>query len=1104
MKSPRDMNVIQIEITNACVNRCSNCTRFCGHHRKPFIMDFDTFTKAVQSMKGFKGVVGIMGGEPTLHPEFARFVSYFRENFGFDSLDRVWHRPGQNFINHITKTSFDFTKHNRRGLWSSITPRYVEYFETIQDTFGFQCLNDHSTASMHQPLLVTRKELGISDEKWYELRDACWIQNYWSASISPKGAFFCEIAAALDMLLDGPGGWPIEPGWWERKPEDFTEQLHWCELCSAALPMPSRDARMGIDDISPHWQELLTKIRSPKLRRGTVNIFDIETYCFDQYKVIDNMQPYLSDNRERVVGQRKILAPKNISLYLHIADNSGIPALQTALGSTLLPDRNFVIISDLPEAKAICKEHGVQIFSPTQYTVQEINAATHSTDWVALARNMLPSPSMLKRLSELIFNPGTLYSLRKTGARQAELAFFNTRAESLRESLQLDQLADKFPDGKQYMLPHNFFTQCSLYYPTENSGHDGLPTIFTPVQRDAFQQAGTSTTSIWQNYASDPLFPLLQWVRTNDTESDIVGINGQSDFFLFGKDISPHALIESDKICRDWIKDIPEAMACWDGESLRELLADKDMATAIAVPVRFCNPEWKLCRDWALSRCGDQILQILEDAIATEAPDYVLNFEEILNADSVVMRPFFLMKRCLFEKFFAMADAVLEKALGSQTALRLTADKKHVPTVLLTILLNVFANRAESLAPNSTRQLPYASLRHGAASLHPLPPSQEISDTSVLVVSACDPSSITQFSILLASLCVHAQKDTHYDVVLLSCNISQDAETLLHDQVSEYKNISLRILDCSQLNLPYTHLSIHISDLLLEYDKALYMAPQMLFCTDPKKIYCYDIQRHYCAAVPIAYKLDDKKSLVQIDTSVLLLNLSMIRNSDMQRSLYASLSTKTLIHEIINKTLEGDFLPLPPEASVDVSIKNKGDYPLKLLAGQMKACAQPLALNFVNAQTVLSENNTFFASRYWQIARRSPWYERLLASTNKTGKNSTDIAERALPQLHQIPLPRDVKQKLIHALLPKYAVTQQLLRSGFFDIPFYIAANPDVAKEGVDPVLHYVKFGWKEGRDPAPWFSTKKYLETYPDVAASRLNPFYHYLTYGINEERTI
>jgi MoaA/NifB/PqqE/SkfB family radical SAM enzyme len=79
MRSPKDMRTIQIDITNACVHKCSNCTRFCGHHKKPFFMEWETFKKAVDSLSGFKKRIGIMGGEPTLHPQFERFVRYLGE-----------------------------------------------------------------------------------------------------------------------------------------------------------------------------------------------------------------------------------------------------------------------------------------------------------------------------------------------------------------------------------------------------------------------------------------------------------------------------------------------------------------------------------------------------------------------------------------------------------------------------------------------------------------------------------------------------------------------------------------------------------------------------------------------------------------------------------------------------------------------------------------------------------------------------------------------------------------------------------------------------------------------------------------------------------------
>ncbi|MFM8754251.1 MAG: hypothetical protein ACKODL_06105, partial [Phenylobacterium sp.] len=67
-----------------------------------------------------------------------------------------------------------------------------------------------------------------------------------------------------------------------------------------------------------------------------------------------------------------------------------------------------------------------------------------------------------------------------------------------------------------------------------------------------------------------------------------------------------------------------------------------------------------------------------------------------------------------------------------------------------------------------------------------------------------------------------------------------------------------------------------------------------------------------------------------------------------------------------------------------------------------------------------------------------------------------------------------------------------------FDPVFYRTVYDDVARAGADPFLHYAETGWREGRDPAPWFSTSAYLEQRPDVAG--LDPFAHYLRRGWRE----
>jgi hypothetical protein len=70
------------------------------------------------------------------------------------------------------------------------------------------------------------------------------------------------------------------------------------------------------------------------------------------------------------------------------------------------------------------------------------------------------------------------------------------------------------------------------------------------------------------------------------------------------------------------------------------------------------------------------------------------------------------------------------------------------------------------------------------------------------------------------------------------------------------------------------------------------------------------------------------------------------------------------------------------------------------------------------------------------------------------------------------------------------------------DADFYRARYPDAAREGTDPAVHYLRQGWREGRQPNPWFDTLFYLQRYPDVASSGMNPLVHYIRHGRADRR--
>jgi hypothetical protein len=129
-------------------------------------------------------------------------------------------------------------------------------------------LNTHETVCKHQSLLIASKDVIPCEADRLALIDKCWVQRRWASGITPKGFFFCEVAAAFDMIFNGPGGLPLEPGVWKKPLSDFSEQMDWCNYCSAAIPLKPRKDSDEIDDVSPTTLEMLKAVDSPCIKNG--------------------------------------------------------------------------------------------------------------------------------------------------------------------------------------------------------------------------------------------------------------------------------------------------------------------------------------------------------------------------------------------------------------------------------------------------------------------------------------------------------------------------------------------------------------------------------------------------------------------------------------------------------------------------------------------------------------------------------------------------------------------------------------------------------------------------------------------------------------------
>lgn len=347
-----------------------------------------------------------------------------------------------------------------------------------------------------------------------------------------------------------------------------------------------------------------------------------------------------------------------------------------------------------------------------------------------------------------------------------------------------------------------------------------------------------------------------------------------------------------------------------------------------------------------------------------------------------------------------------------------------------------------------------------AATLHPAFPHKK----AVTVVMAADDHYVPYLSVLLQSLKDVADAARCYDLVVLTTNISEENQRTLKQHV-ERDNIRLRFYDVTPLvegRLDGLELRGHfqietyyrllMQDIFLDWEKVLYLDSDMVVLRDVAELYDINVDGFLLAACKDAdtaglyngydparkryteevLRLTDPYAYFQAGT--ILFNLDAFRATfvvDDMLSLAACESWKLLDQDVLNVLAQEcvRFIPMEWNVMTDwrgLRIKRIiSRAPQELYFEYLEARKHPAIIHYAGPEKPWNDPDSDFAATFWDIARKTPYYdvllERLAKQQGKRKLISDAMWDRLYPLYTRL-LPDGSKRRTAVAALYRKAV----------------------------------------------------------------------------------
>jgi hypothetical protein len=180
-----NLSNIEIDITYECDLKCVCCNRSCSQVPTKERMDFSDIKNFIfDSMELDKkwNLIKILGGEPTLHPDFEKIIKYISEEY---------------ILCYSPKTILQIVSNGLTVETRNILEKVRKYQNVSIDYNSFKNTNKIEYFSPFN-------DAPIDDENFKnaDYIKACWITSYCGIGLNKFGYYACSVCGGIDRIIN--------------------------------------------------------------------------------------------------------------------------------------------------------------------------------------------------------------------------------------------------------------------------------------------------------------------------------------------------------------------------------------------------------------------------------------------------------------------------------------------------------------------------------------------------------------------------------------------------------------------------------------------------------------------------------------------------------------------------------------------------------------------------------------------------------------------------------------------------------------------------------------------------------------------------------------